>query len=535
MKKFQLPGCISVWFRRTFTKTTEQTNGCPKTTLKKGWKIGLIVLACLVGFAAAGGTAAALYLRHLQNDAASLFAPSPTPPATPSPAVTDTVETTPTPTPDPYAQLQADADLSMMDNIVNVMLIGVDYSEEREDWDGKSDFHADVMIVVAINFDENTVDLISLPRDTYAKIPGVEGKYKLNASIDCGGGWPTEGGFEKVCEAAEWMLGGIPVDYYYAVSMPVVKELVDIIGGVEYEIEMDFSMQGREYKAGKQFLDGQAVLDYCRVRKDIAESGDAHRVNRQKEIMLALFEAAQNRSIITKIPQIIDSFEGDLYTNCSYSQTAALALFAYNLSSRNVSMYSMGGEMYDIFNWGYCLTDQWNRISIIHDVYGVWVEEYEKYSADYALKEWGEMKRDHYLEETEKLYEQIEDAFEADALLLAAANQPGTASEIGEDPAITDTPEPDPTAEVTAEVTAEPTPVPTPRFADWQHEKFNDLKEAHDLMNGEGSWNPVGEDMLFYCEEYRRLFPEAASWLGINTDDISWYVYLWTEIPVDFN
>ena len=181
---------------------------------KKAGRILLIVLCSVLGLAILGGGAAVLYIRHLQRNAADLFdstATTPTPPPTEAPAAS--AEPTPTPTPDPYAELLASADTSMMKDVVNVLLMGVDYAEERDDWEGKHDFHADVMIVVAINFEENCVDLISLPRDTYAKIPGVEGKYKLNASIDCGGGWPTEGGFEKVCEAAEWMLGGIPVDY----------------------------------------------------------------------------------------------------------------------------------------------------------------------------------------------------------------------------------------------------------------------------------------------------------------------------------
>lgn len=492
--------------RRIFTKTAEKDDGTAVTKLKKGWKVTFIVLASLLVLAAAGGTAAAIYVNHLQQEAAALFDTSAD--VSPSPVPTLAAEPSAPPTPDPYAQLQADADVSMMDNIVNILLIGVDYAEEREDWDGKADFHSDVMIVVAIDFDNNTVDLISLPRDTYAKIPGVEGKYKLNAAINCGGGWPTEGGFNKVCEAAEWMLGGIPVDYYYAVSMPVVKELVDIIGGVEFEIEMDFSMQGRDYQAGLQHMDGQAVLDYCRVRKDIEESGDAYRVNRQKEIMLALFEAAQTRSIITKIPQIIESFEGDLYTNCTYEQTAALALFAYNLSSEDVSMYSMGGEMYDIFNWGYVITDQAERVRIIEEVYGVTVEEYEEYSETYAFREWGNMKRDKYLAVTEEIYKKIRDAFEADIPLFEAAQTtpaPGT-----EPPA-------------------------APLFTAEQHEKYNKLKEYHDLMTGDGTWYPEGQDLLYICEEYRRLFPDVAEWVGYNTDDISWYIYLPIEIEVDFN
>ena len=113
--------------------------------------------------------------------------PTPTPANTPLPDAT--------PTPDPYEEMLSVADLSMMKDIVNVLIVGVDYAPERETWSGKHAYHADVMLVLAINFEENTVDMISLPRDTYAKIPGVEGIYKLNASIDCGGGFPE--GFPK--------------------------------------------------------------------------------------------------------------------------------------------------------------------------------------------------------------------------------------------------------------------------------------------------------------------------------------------------
>lgn len=166
----------------------------------------------------------------------------------------------------PYNELVAKSDFSILKNIVNIMLIGVDYAPERDTWNGKHAYHADVMIVLAINTKTNQVDLISLPRDTYAKIPGVEGIYKLNASIDCGGGWPKPSGFQKVCEAAEWMLGGsIPVKYYYAVDMSAVKELVNSIQGVDFDLDIDFELQGRKYKKGLQHMDGQAVLDYLRV------------------------------------------------------------------------------------------------------------------------------------------------------------------------------------------------------------------------------------------------------------------------------
>ena len=172
------------------------------------------------------------------------------PAATAQPGMDETPEpVTPEPTEepvDPYEELIEKADTSMMKDIVNILLIGVDYATERETWSGKKDWHSDVMIVLAINFDENRADLISLPRDTYADIPGVKGIYKLNAALNCGGDlYKKDGTFnpkgpEKVCEAAEWMLGGIDVDYYYLVTMTSLKDLVDLCGGLEYDMVISF-------------------------------------------------------------------------------------------------------------------------------------------------------------------------------------------------------------------------------------------------------------------------------------------------------
>lgn len=340
--------------------------------------------------------------------------------------------------PSDYELLMQNADTSIMQNIVNVAIIGVDYAPERDTWKGKKDFHADVIMILAINFDEKTVDMISIPRDTYAKIPGVDGIYKINASIDCGGGWPTEGGFNKVCEAAEWMLGGVPVDYYYAVSMTAVKQLVDAVGGVDFDLDMDFTLAGRKYTEGYQHMDGQAVLDYLRVRKGnlTGKKGDLNRINRQKEMLVAIFNKLKSSNLLVKIPDILEAFEGQLYTNTTFQQTAALALFAYDsLDSDNITMRSMDGTMgYGVFNWNFCLTNQKKRVEIIKEVYGIDVKQYKEYSNDAAWKKWYGMLKPVYTATAERVLAEADQILTADRLLA--------------------TPSPSPTPEVT------PTPAP---------------------------------------------------------------------------
>lgn len=345
----------------------------------------------------------------------------------PTPIVTDAPRT-PTPTADPYSELVQVADANMMDGIVNILFIGVDYEAARIDkkWNGKDGnaFHSDVMIVCAVNFNENRVDLISLPRDTYANIPGVNGVYKLNAALNCGTDGTNYGlfcengeGFQKVCEAAEWMLGGISVDYYYAVTMESVKQIVDIVGGVWYNLEGNFDNGGRYYKAGFQFMDGQACLDYMRVRKEghgQLAIGDSNRVKRQKNMMVAIFKKMKEENLVLKVPEILAAFDGALFTNCTPEQTAALALFGYKLDPENIGAYSMGGDSATLFHWNFVFTRQSDRVELIRKIYGVDVNTYPKFSLAYGRYTWCKMLQNQYYDNCNSIKSYVQKLIDKD-------------------------------------------------------------------------------------------------------------------------
>ena len=478
---------------------------------------------------------------------------------------------TPTPTLDPYEVVSAQADTSMMQNIVNVLLIGVDYAEERETWNGKHEYHSDVMMIMAINFDENRVDLISLPRDTYANIPGVKGIYKLNASINCGGGFDAPGGagFLKTCEAASWMLGGIPVNYYYAVTMPAVKELVNAVGGVDYNLELSFKMAGRSYKAGPTHLNGQGVLDYLRVRKNVNEGGDLNRINRQKEMLIALFDSMQKQNLILKIPDILSSFQGQLFTNCTLGQTAALTKFAYTLDKGNIGMHSMGGSITNIFNWNFCLTDQTNRVKIIQEVYGIDVPRELEYTADYARYRWADIIATQYLDTTRPLVDFVSQALAADDLLPTMEPTPEVLPEITPDPFVvppTETIIPDPTVPTGASNTGSfsvvrlsaRSPIRQQEYQQYSiatRELFNDFlmsldsleevqaiarKEAQKYAGGKNNdLERATQDVKDYSSHVKTNALQLAQEFGYSTSKFMWTYWYdkdssFNEVKVDF-
>lgn len=349
-------------------------------------------------------------------------APASTESVDPASSETSTVQPTDSPSPsvsesvDPYDELVNKGDFSILQDYVNVMLIGVDYTTERKTWNGKHAYHADVMLVLSINKKTNEIHMISLPRDTYAKIPGVKGIYKLNASIDCGGGWPKPAGFEKVCEAASWMLGDkIPVKYYYAVDMQAVKGLVEAVGGVDYKVDLNFKLMGRSYKKGQQHMNGQAVLDYLRVRKNVGSaSGDLNRINRQKKMLVAIFKKLQDTQLMFKIPDILKAFDGNLFTNTTFEQTAALAAFAYKVDPEKIYMHSMSGTYHNIFNWRFVITDQNKRVQLIKDVYGIKVPPRSDYDYSSAISLWANMQSKVVSSKSKSVLSKVKNKLEAD-------------------------------------------------------------------------------------------------------------------------
>lgn len=183
-------------------------------------------------------------------------------------------------------------------DLVNILLAGIDALENGKTTSGSMP-HTDTMMVITINFDTDTVDLITLPRDILTTAPGHYGFYKLNGVFNVGlnGKFNTSGkagdlasGFELTCRAAEQWLGGISIPYYYGVDFQAVIDIVDAIGGIDYDVDQSFrSMSGkRSYGVGMHHLDGDAVMGYMRIRQ-AADGLDSSRTARQRRMMVAIF------------------------------------------------------------------------------------------------------------------------------------------------------------------------------------------------------------------------------------------------------
>lgn len=324
--------------------------------MSKQRKTGKILLLIFAAILLVALVVAVIFYLRISSPAALFEAdptPAPTPVVTPTPATTPpagadpTPELTPEPTPTPMsvAMLESLSDLSFMKNRVNIMVFGIDKSEERE---ASGSFRTDTMILVTINFKTNAVDMVSIPRDSYVQLYGKDGLLiepldpynKVNAAFSLGGGL-KRGGYQSALNTVSALFGGIPVQYYVSVDMNAVKEVVNAMGGVDYDVDIEVTMNGRTLHPGMQHLDGQAVLDYCRQRKG---SSDVARADRQQRMLFAIYNQMKSAGQLTNIPKIYTAVQNNIETNLSFEQICALALVAVRMDSENLNRHMVPGE-----------------------------------------------------------------------------------------------------------------------------------------------------------------------------------------------
>lgn len=339
---------------------------------KKGSSKLLIIMVIVLALLAIAAIFALKFYTDINNPE-NLFEstlPEGTPPPVETAPAPADEEAQPSPTPDQESLLSGQADAEFMSNRTNILLLGIDESTERENW---GTFRTDTMILVSIDFSNNDVCMVSIPRDSYVKIYNANGNVanpgspysKINNAFSEGGGAQKKG-FEYSIATVEKLMG-VNIGYYCGFNMNVVKEVVNAMGGVDYDVDIEVKMNGRELHPGMQHLDGQGVLDYCRQRKG---SSDIARIDRQQRMLTAILKQLKDTDQIANIPSIYSAVEANIMTNLSIKQISSLALVALRMDMSQLSRYTLEGKAMDILGRDcYCLYV--SRIKkIVREVWG---------------------------------------------------------------------------------------------------------------------------------------------------------------------
>lgn len=143
---------------------------------------------------------------------------------------------------------------------------------------------------------QGTPSLISIPRDTYAQVPGHGGN-KINSSYALGG--PAL--LVKTVEG----FTGMKVDHYAEVGMGGVASIVDAVGTVNLcsDLTVEDPKSKLTWTPGCHDVDGETALAFGRMRYQDPK-GDIGRADRQRQIIQAVTKEVASPASLNPAHQI---------------------------------------------------------------------------------------------------------------------------------------------------------------------------------------------------------------------------------------
>lgn len=188
---------------------------------------------------------------------------------------------------------------------------------------------SDTLFVVMMEPGNKGASLLSIPRDTRVKIDG-HGWDKINAAF-------AYGGHQLTRDTTQQLLG-IKLDNYVVIDFQGFKDLVDVIGGVDINVEKrmyyydpyaDFQI---DLRPGVQHLDGKTAMQYVRYRD---EEGDIGRIRRQQKFIMAVYKQITSKNIITRIPGVTKQIMSMIKTDLSVTEMAELGKALHDMMGKD--------------------------------------------------------------------------------------------------------------------------------------------------------------------------------------------------------
>lgn len=238
---------------------------------------------------------------------------------------------------------------------VNVLVLGTKVlSSDLGESPGEAGYHklvddsfdgaTDAMLLLRFDPENNSVTMLSIPRDTKVNLPG-HGTVKINAANRLGG-------VSSSARAVSNLLAGVEIDRYVRVNVQAVQQLVDALGGVEMYVPKDMKYRDDsqhlyiDLEKGQQTLNGEEAMQFLRFRYD--EYGDIGRVQRQQLLLRAMVQQALNPSTLGRLPRIFSAIQSNVDTNLKVQEMLALAGFASDRDQENLEMLMLPGEFQDV-------------------------------------------------------------------------------------------------------------------------------------------------------------------------------------------
>ena len=226
-------------------------------------------------------------------------------------------------------QRKEEVDLNKKDSF-SILLMGVDTGDLGRTDTGRSD----AIMVATVSPEDKKTQIVSIPRDTYMEIVGYGTSDKINHAYAFGGPAMSMDSLEKYLD--------IPIDHYASINMQGIKDLVDAVGGITVNNDLEFSNQGHTYGMGQITINGDEALGFVRMRYDDPR-GDYGRQERQRLVVEGIAKKLISLSGVTQYQSVLDAISTNMRTDMDFTMMQKIAL-EYRSAFSTIKMDQMQGD-----------------------------------------------------------------------------------------------------------------------------------------------------------------------------------------------
>lgn len=202
---------------------------------------------------------------------------------------------------------------------------------------------SDVNILAVVNPETRQILLVTTPRDSYIKITGPDGR-KGYDKLTHAGNYGVEASMETLED-----LYGVNIDYYVKINFSGCVAVVDALGGITIDSEVEFTC-GQDaspipyhFVKGENECDGEMAVAFSRERHAFL-AGDFQRGRNQTAAIKAILQKATSPAILTKYSAVLDAVSDMFLTNIPTSTISDIVKLQLSDSkSWNIQTYSIDG------------------------------------------------------------------------------------------------------------------------------------------------------------------------------------------------
>ena len=217
---------------------------------------------------------------------------------------------------------------------VNTLLLGVD----------KEGYRTDVIIFAQLNLADGEVNMLQIPRDTY--VNSGRWDHKINSAY----GYNKEKQvFKEVGE-----LLGVKVDKYVLIDTKGFRNLIDTIGGVDFEVPINMNYDDPyqdlhiHLEKGMQHLDGAKAEQFVRFRQNNNGTGyalgDIERMQAQSAFIQATIDELFSLVNVFKINDLVKDFSSFVKTNFTLNEMLTYAPYVFSVEREKMYTHQLKGE-----------------------------------------------------------------------------------------------------------------------------------------------------------------------------------------------